>query len=73
MASESDIAAMMAIEDEPCQCVFLDADGSTEEITLDMTPAKAEVGKLMGGRVAILGQWLDVGGEGLNVVVRPIL
>ena len=71
MATSEELAAMMAIEDDPCQCVILKTDGSMVEVTLDMTPAKAEVKKLMGGQVAILGQWVSVGGEDLNVVVRP--
>ena len=42
------------------------------QITVDMTPSKAEVRKLMGGQVEILGQYVDVGGPDLNVVVRPM-
>jgi hypothetical protein len=34
-----------------------------------MTPSKSEVRTLLGGQVAILGQWLEVGGEDLNVVL----
>jgi hypothetical protein len=67
--SAEQIQAVMAIEDEPVQCVLLRADGSTEEVTVDMTPRKGEVRDLMGGQVTFIGQWTDVGEPDLNVML----
>ncbi|RHZ10753.1 hypothetical protein DYB31_011889 [Aphanomyces astaci] len=42
------------------KCVLLKADGSIEEVTVDMTPQKQEVKALLGGACHFLGQYEDI-------------
>ncbi|ETV93162.1 hypothetical protein, variant [Aphanomyces invadans] len=54
------IQAIMNAEGPVVQCVLLKADGTMEQVTVDMTPQKQEVKALLGGACHFLGQYEDI-------------
>ncbi|RHZ29314.1 hypothetical protein DYB37_011596 [Aphanomyces astaci] len=54
------IQSIMNAEGPVVKCVLLKADGSIEEVTVDMTPQKQEVKALLGGACHFLGQYEDI-------------
>ena len=68
--AKSQIEALMSLEEEPVSCVLLRADGTSEQVTVDMTPQKNEVRSLLGGgQVTFIGQWTEVGKPEWNVML----
>ena len=58
LAASLDIGKVLARQmSEKTACVVLRADGSTEAITLDMTPRLKEPQKLLGGGITFVGMW----------------
>ena len=57
LADSVDVTAVMSSEGPIVTVVMLRADGSMEEIVLDMSPKLQLVAKEIGGSVGFLGQW----------------
>ena len=64
LADSVDVTAVMSSEGPIVTVVMLRANGSTEELVLDMSPKLQLVAKELGGSVGFLGQW-----ETLEVVL----
>lgn len=62
------IFAVMREEGPVVKCVLAKADGTLQELELDMTPRLGKWGELLGGRTTFLGQYAS-----LNVVVMARL
>jgi len=54
------IQQLLGSEQPPVQTVVLAEDGTARQLSLDMTPAKAEVSKLLGGTPTFIGQFAEL-------------
>lgn len=61
MASCVDIKKVMSSEGPIVKCVLLVADGTSQEVVIDMTPSKRELKSFFGGDFYFIGQWEDIG------------
>lgn len=56
-----DIKKIMESDGAMVKCVLLKQDGSTQELSLDMSPKLGKVQETLGGSISFLGQWEDIG------------